>query len=81
MIWFVRIDTFGRSLGGTFVDCLVEYARRGGDTSRHLEAEVRRAEVPRFDFRRRMSMKCSASSRRRRQICPMQPSWRLDETP
>jgi hypothetical protein len=54
VIWFVRIDTSGHSMGGTFVDWLVEYARRGGDTSRHFEAEVRRAEVPRFDSRRRM---------------------------
>jgi hypothetical protein len=43
-------------MGGTFVDWLVEYARKGGDTFRYLEAEVLRAEVPRFDSRRRMSI-------------------------
>jgi hypothetical protein len=56
VIWFAGIDTSGYSMSGTFADWLVEYARRGGDTSRHLEAEVRRAEVPRFDSRRRMSI-------------------------
>jgi hypothetical protein len=59
VIRFVRIDTTGHAMGGTFVDWLVEYARRGGDTFRRLEAEVRRAEVLRCDSRWRMSIEAS----------------------